>query len=153
MKRSGWIVVVAGLLLMQGCASNEVEQRLDEKLAQETQIKHRDDLRAESKNLIDSAQGLTAGQKTELTQLRKATTAEMDKITNDSLRLRSILIKDIMSPNYNAKEVDLIKRRLQDVEDKRVDLMMDAADKANKIMGHEAEQNEKLIRDFVGMRS
>jgi hypothetical protein len=65
-----------------------------------------------------------------------------------SLKLRSILYKDLAAAKFNRKEVDLIKSRIKEVEKKKIGTLLDAVEKANLILGNEALQNEKNLNDF-----
>ena len=70
-----------------------------------------------------------------------------------SLELRSVLLKDILSTNYNHKEVGLIKNRMKKLEEKRLTMIFDALDKANVIMGRQASENHLLMQELLRERN
>lgn len=130
------------------------EKRLDAKVAQETTIESGADLHDEVTTLIQSSDGLNADQKRKLLALRDSVREKNRSFMKESLRMRSVLIKDLIASDYNAKEVSLIKRKIRKLEDKRVSIVFEAIEQANSILGRQAAANQKLISDlpyFQGM--
>lgn len=142
------IMTVAATLAIQGCAHGQLEKRIDEKVAQETQVKTRADVSEEAKESIERASGLTQDQRSQLLSLRESTHAQMDRLINQSLRLRAVLVKDLISTAYDEDEVQLIKRKIRDVEKQRVSEIFDATDQANRILGREAVNNRKVLDEM-----
>ena len=89
------LLAITSILTVQSCA-HSVERRIDAKLAHEA-VNSREDLRTEAGKLIQMAPGLTADQRIRLTNLRKATQSKLDEIQTQSLKLRSLLIKDLIT--------------------------------------------------------
>lgn len=151
MKHSTTLFLTAmmGSMLLQGCAHSAIDQRIDDKLTQETAIKHRADLSAEANELIKSAPGLSDEQRAELAQLRDKSAAELDSISAQSIKLRGLLIQDVVSSNYDQDEVQAIKTRLKNLENKRLSLVFDTVDQANTILGHQALEHQQIINSFM----
>ncbi|MGZ6359223.1 MAG: hypothetical protein ACXWP1_08725, partial [Bdellovibrionota bacterium] len=76
-----------------------------------------------------------------------------DDISSQSLKLRSVLVEEILSPNYSLDEVGMIKGRLKKLEDKRLSLMFDGIDQANTILGRKAQQHARVMRELLENRS
>ena len=72
----------------------------------------------------------------------------MEELTEQSLKLRSLMIKEIASANDNSDEIQLIKERLRKNEDKRLTVLFKAADDATGIVGKDTFQ-EKLRQQAV----
>lgn len=140
------VLVAAGSL--QGCAHGRLEKQLDAKVAGETEVKSRTDLGQQAKARINGDSALTADQRSRLLALRESTAQQMDKLTNESLRLRSVLIQDLVASTYDQEEVDLIKKRIQNIEEKRVSAIFDAADQVNQILGRDTLRNQRMLNDF-----
>jgi len=137
------------LVVMIGCASTR-NKVLDEKISKESAISSRADLQAEAKSSVDNDVNLSAEQKEKLTKLRVSISSQLDKINKESLELRSVLMKDVLSSKYNRKEVSMIKNRMRKLEDRRLSTIFDGADKANVILGRQADQNLHVMREFLG---
>lgn len=132
-----------------GCA-HKAETKLENKISQEAPITD-SSLSADAKKLIDSAPGLTDGQRSRLTTLREETQKSVSGLEERSLKLRSILYKDLAAAKFDRKEVDMIKNRIKGVEKKKVSILLEAVEKANSILGNEALQSEKNLNDFYFM--
>jgi hypothetical protein len=131
---------------LSSCA-HKAERKLEDKISQEATVTDTS-LSANTTKLIDSAPGLTDGQRSRLTVLRDETQKTVGSLEERSLKLRSILYKDLAAAKFNRKEVDLIKSRIKEVEKKKIGTLLDAVEKANLILGNEALQNEKNLNDF-----
>jgi PBP1b-binding outer membrane lipoprotein LpoB len=142
------LFIAAALL---GCASSG-NKKLDQKMAQESKVSSTSDLRLEAQKSIESAINLTSEQKEKLNQLRKSVSNQTDEFNKKSLELRSILLTDLLAPNYNANEVRVIKSRMRKLEDQRLSMIFDAADKANVILDRQAAANHLLMRQLIEER-
>lgn len=146
-KRSVFTIAVVAAIALQGCAHSSTEQKVDRKLSDETSIKTHSDLREETDNVLKSTPGLSDDQRVKLAALRDSTRTRLDALYAQSLKLRSVLIKDLITTNYNEDEVELIKSRIKTVEDKRLSLIFDAVEQANLILGHLVLTNRQVIMD------
>lgn len=138
-------------LALQGCATS-VKHNLDQKLGQEQAVTTRTELRAEAGKTIEQAPGLTPEQRQALESLKSTAGAQMDQYSQQALKLRAILVKDLLSTKYDMDEVNLIKARLSDLEDRRLNVIFDAITKANTILGRQAALNQPIFRDFIEPR-
>jgi hypothetical protein len=150
MKLLGMISVSA--LVLQGCAHTAAEQKLAERTAQETSVKTRADLGVQSERLLDTDPNLSESQRGRLRALRDSIRAENDSLISESLRLRSVLIKDVLAANYDAREIDLIKGKIKKIESKRVALLFDGIDQANRILGREAVNSRDTVARMFEFR-
>jgi hypothetical protein len=143
------------ILFLGACASTpnaaKVNERLDEKLSQEVQVKDRAGLSAESKDLIENSKGLSVKQKALLLTLRESTQKKLEQMRTESIKLRAVLIQDVLSPKYNHAEVDMIKNRMTRLEQNRVGFIFDTVDKINSILGHDEVDNKDLIYEQMMM--
>lgn len=143
-----WLGGVIAAVALQACATNTVNLRLDEKLAAEAPIEHKKDLRAESAKVIDTTPSLTEEQRTKLRSVRDWINANIDNLDQQSLKLRAVLVQDVISTDYDSTEVALIKSRLKEVEDKKLSLIFEAARKVDAAMGH-PDPDRRMSEDFV----
>lgn len=147
MKNLIVVIALASAGFFQGCASAALNTKIDRELAQESAVKSRTDLRKEAGQLIQTTPGLTADQRSKLSSLRDTTRAQLDAMAGQSLKLRSVLLKTLVAANYNDDEVELIKQRIKDLEEKRLTVTFNAVEQANQILGHETEANRQRIMD------
>lgn len=150
MQIRNWsLSILAVGILVQGCAHSQTEKDLNTQVSQEKSVSTYSDLRTESGELIAAAPGLTDAQRAKLQALREAVRAKVDAQWTSTLKLRSVLIKDMLAPKYNENEVEAIKGRMRDLEDDRLATIYDAVTQANTILGRQAVQNQRVLRDFM----
>lgn len=156
MKSLTGVLIVFLSITVSGCAHGEIERNLDEKLARETSVKHRADLKVEARNLIDNAPGLTDNQRKELGELLKSTGVESDQIQERSFRLQAVLVKELLKSNYNSDEVDVVKSKMKDLEHERLHLFFTAIRNVNTLLGRWRplrQQNDELFYDQMMLMS
>ena len=140
------------VILAPGCASTSADRRIDSKLEAEPAVSDSNALGGEFKTMIDHSQKLTLIQKNKLLALQNDTRDQLSQLKNQSLKLRSILIKDVMQAGYNPNEIELVKERLKKTEDRRLTVIFNAVDHAETIIGNELPENEGLLRSFYEIR-
>ncbi len=146
-KSSSVLVGAIALVSLLGGCAHTSEKALDDKLARES-VPSLNALNSENKQTIEQAPGLSAEQRKELSSLRKEVQGKIASMRTESLKLRALLVKDLVAPTYDSKEVNLIKERLESVEKKRLSVIFDAVEKANTLLGHEAARNSRIVHDF-----
>lgn len=137
------------ILFVAGCAHSD--RKLDDKVSQESAVQRREDLHSETKQEFKSAR-LTPEQRAKLSELRKSVRAQEKDIWQNTLKLRAVLVKDLLSEKYNPVEVKQIKRRMWDLENKRLTLIYRAIDDANKVLGHFTAEDHSMIDEFFENR-
>lgn len=141
--------LISALSFSQGCAHNALEKHIDDEVAQESAISTHTELRTEANQLIQTAPGLSTKQKALLSSLREVTLSQSDALWEQSLKLRSVLIKDLITTQYNEDEVELIKTRIKDLENRRLSLLFNSVEQANLIMGHDTIANRQIANSFL----
>ncbi|MGZ6480507.1 MAG: hypothetical protein ACXWQE_14450 [Bdellovibrionales bacterium] len=127
------LLLVAALVLIPACASES--PKLNQKVANESDVESRRDLQVEADYLIRTSKLLSEVQKDKLLKLRSSTKNQMDDLEHQSLMLRSVLLKSVLSEKFDPKEVDAIKGKLKKVENQKLAQIFDTVEQANKIMG------------------
>jgi PBP1b-binding outer membrane lipoprotein LpoB len=139
-------------LALQGCAHSAAERHVDQEVAQETAVKSRSDIGAEAGALIQTAPGLSDDQRARLSAVRASTHAQLDELGAQSLKLRALLVKDLISTDYNEDEVELIKKRIKKLENKRLSVIFGAVEQTNSILGREAAANRRMMDEIFQAR-
>lgn len=151
MSKSLKLASLASVLAMGAfsCSHGALDQKIDQEVAQETSVKTRSDLIQEASSVLDNASDLSAEQRDQLKALRSSVTGKMDQLYSQNLKLRSVLIKDLVAKDYNEDEVELIKARIKYNEDKRLTLIFEAVEKAKGILGHALLANRHIVEEFM----
>ena len=144
-------ILAAGLFLVQGCAHGQGEKKLDEKVAA-TSVESPRELNAQATQEIESAPGLKPEQKAKLLAIRDSVRKEMSKNRVESLRLRSVLIQDLVEKKdtqKNRKEIELVKNKIRDLEEKSLSAFFQAVREANETMGRWGSRDERLAEGML----
>lgn len=145
LKNFIWVIVA---FTLQSCGTSLSQRSVDEKLAAEPMITSQTELIKKNDEVITSASGLTDSQKIELNTLRNSARIQSASLQQQALKLRQILIKELVASDYdsnNASAVRTIKQKLSNLEKERLNLTFDSIDKAQKILGHEAKNNQQIM--------
>src|SRR5439155_657173 len=86
-------------------------------------------------------------QRAQLFSIRDQARADLENLRLESLKLRSVLIKDIVSSKYNPAEIELIKSKLRGVEDERISTLFRAIRKSNLTLGRFASAGARAEFD------
>jgi outer membrane murein-binding lipoprotein Lpp len=143
-------VLFLGGFFLSGCAQKAIENNLAAKVSEEPPVSGTQELQADAGALIEQA-NLTPQQKNQLKALQANTTSQIRIIREESLKLKSILIKDVFSTSYNKSEVKMIQNKIEKLENKRLAVIFETIDKANGIFGREtnAQENERIMHRLV----
>ncbi|HEX7675824.1 MAG TPA: hypothetical protein VF412_16725 [Bdellovibrio sp.] len=140
------------LALTAGCAQKTIE-KVNNEVATAPAVKNTSQLRQEAQDLIEKS-NLSPEIKTQLLALKASSSQQMQGLREESLKLRALLIKTVLSPNYNKKEVDVIHSKIRKNQNQYLAVMFDTVDKANGILGRETkadEQNERMMEEMFIM--
>lgn len=150
MNRTALYTFIYSILALglASCAHNS--ERIDAQVAKE-QVSKQSELRTEADVELKNA-NLTQEQKLKLNALKESTQKQLAAMQSESLKLRSVLIKTVLATDYKANDIRLVKKKLKKVEDKRLAVMFDAVDEANKILGRDASDREIMLSNFLNMR-
>ena len=137
------------LSFLSGCGHAAIEREIDQKVLQENEIKTRSDLYAEADLMIKNSSDLSAEQKPQLLALRDSTRKALEENWVTSLKLKSVLIKDLVVTDYNENEVELIKTKIRKLTQKRLSIIFQAADKTTEILGRQAQSHGQIMEDVI----
>lgn len=139
-----------------GCAHKTPEERqVERRIASEPQIKDKAALETRNDRAIDQAMGLSDEERHKLTVLRDSNRARVDALSEESLKIRSLLVQDIVNPDSDPSEITLLKNKLKETENKKVAIYLEGIDEANSLLGrrtHPIEQRERIMRVFMEPR-
>jgi hypothetical protein len=140
------LLVISAFTLVgtSGCASKPVEKQIDQQ-ADNERANNRDELKIEARKRIEASTSITKVQRKALLVLLSETEASIAKDAKTSLKLRSLLIAEIIKPNYKDEKIQIIKTKIMRAENKRVATILNATVEANRILGRSDQpRNDKL---------
>ena len=130
---------------LMGCSSKSVNHQIDTKMSQETTVTTTGDLSNQAQETIETTPGLSADQRTQLISLRDKMRDQIKGLNDESIKLRSLLIQDVVSADNHGREVSAVKRRLKKVENKKLSVIFDGIDQADTILGKNTAQRQAVM--------
>jgi len=146
MKKLAPLLLVAAL---QACASSAQNKQLDAKVAAETDVTSGKTLNEKESQIVKRTSGLSAEQKEKLDALRQQVHDKLSAIAAESVKLRSVLIKDVLTEKPNHKEISAVKHRLAKLSDERLDTIFDAANQTNELIGRNGMLRDAMDIQFL----
>ncbi len=147
--RTTFLMLAAPALILNACNHASIEKDVNQKLSNESDVTTGAALDTETTVAIENAKDVTADQKSKLLALRTDTRQQLDNNNQKTLKLKSVLIEDLVKNDYKENEVELIKDQLKKLKSQRLSIMFGAVTEANKILGRRARLNDDVMRDFV----
>lgn len=127
------------------CAG-ETGKHLDQKVAEAGDVQSSHELYQKAQALTQKTPGLTPGQRQKLDALQRHVHDKLAAINTESLKLRSLLVQDVLAAKPDKKEIAAVKRRLRKLSSDRLNTLFDASDETNEILGR-----NDLIRESRGV--
>lgn len=143
------LLLLTIVFTLGACATSKSNQALNEKVSEEKSVQTRDQLNAEVKQTIDNNTAISPEKKAQLEAIRADYLTKSDDLYKESIKLRSVLIKDIASQQEHVGEIKLIKARLREIADKRLTLLFKAIDDSNVALGKLAALHEREMQDMM----
>lgn len=141
------------LAFLTACSSAELNRSLDEKVARESAIHSQADLDAKATRLMANAPGLTESQRERLAKLKSDLRVRLKQLGGESLKLRSLLVEDILGPPDKAAEIEAVKARLRGNAKARIEAIFASIDEANDVVGRSTLMHEamdlQMMDDFT----
>lgn len=117
-----------------GC-SHKTEKEIQRKVSEESHVQTIEDFTEASDKVINEAQGISDAQRAKLVVLRRETLEKIDQQDQEEIRLRLVLLKEILDFDENRFETNLVRQKLRKVHAKKYSLLMDAVRETYAIIG------------------
>jgi hypothetical protein len=124
-------------LWVAGCASTQIDQPLEQKIAQVSST----DVAGETAKALRNTTTLNTDQRDELEMITVRTRKNLALIDEQASKLQVVLIQDLFSPQCDMDEVDMIKARLKDLAERRLHIIYKMIDQENDVMGRPSEES------------
>lgn len=146
------MTLIALGMLLTGCSSMKDKQDVDKKVAEET-VTDGAGLGQSFQDLLRNSKNLTDKQKEQLTVLFNDTKAQNKLLLAESFKLKTVLVKELLSEDNNASEVSILKKQIKKNEALRLKTSLNAIEQMSQIMGKSPETNmyanQILLMDHI----
>lgn len=145
------MISLLALFALVSCSSKSQQRELEAKAA-ESKVQDGKALGNKIHDLIHSSKTLTEVQKTELEAIMTANKQKADELTGKSFQYRGVLVKSLLSGNYNQKEVNILKKDIAKIEKAKLKNTFDTIDKITSIVAKH-EEKQKIYNHLIMMDS
>lgn len=147
-KNLSLIALVAVTLISSSCASNQsVEKKIDQEI-KEVPASETKSIAQTVKDQIN-ASALTAEQKTKLMALEEKAHADHVAITEEIEKTKVVFIQTVLAPKMSQREYSVLKKKISDLDKKRLDNGFRVAAEVRKIINPAANTQEREIYKAV----
>lgn len=145
-----FFALLATVLLLPACASQQAEKKVDEEVRQESGVFNQQEIAEKSHDIILNHPTLTDKQRAEMRELFAEVYRKNIVLRSEIGKLKGVFFKTLFSRDKKDAEMKVLKKRLLAANEKKMDLMLDALDKAYKILGKDGDPQhfERLFREL-----
>ncbi len=143
MKRNQVIMALI-FALAAGCVTTKTEKAIDQDISQQTATTPAQ-AEESGRDAIINSTNLTQEQKEKMLTMMDRAHAELASIRKNESQVRSSLVKYLASGQYEIREISTYRKKLQKIENKRLDLIFSNLKESRKILGKESLHNPNLI--------
>lgn len=145
-------LAVMVLLLFGGCSHAQMDRDIDQKVQGEGEIHGAGALDEKTKQWIETAEGLSGEERRKLLELEATTNSRLHEMREESLKLRALLVRDLLQANDLSDECSRIEVRIKKLENERLQTMFSAVRQVNQILGRTHPQAEHIMTQWVQER-
>lgn len=147
------LLIALTLLGLSACSTANTKAEnadLTQKVQMEPPAQTPEEIRNRAAEAFADAPGLTNEQKQKLEAIYQRTYAEALAIRTEIGQSKSLLFKTVAKADYKSNEVDRIKKRIVDLDQKRLNLMFKALADVQAVVGYGADKEEiyERLRDY-----
>jgi len=140
--------LIGGLVITSACGSKDKKpDELDQKISTQAPADTPNQIMERASMAFANAEGLTQEQKLKLSEIYKRVYTESMQIRRDIGQSKSLLFMTLAKTNYKASEVTELKKKIVNLDQKRLNLMFSALDDVQSVVG-KGVAAEKLYRHF-----
>jgi Spy/CpxP family protein refolding chaperone len=132
MKKIFFTLLLSSLAL--GCASS-AEKEVETQVSQEKPATAPGEVAGRGRDAIMNSKSLNEEQKKKIVDLMAKVQVENNTLKEETTKLKMTLFKSIAEGGYKAEQVNVMKSKLQKLENKKMDLMFSSLDQVKDILG------------------
>lgn len=145
-----FLLILISVLSLASCATTESkdDRDLNVKVKAQQAADNPQDIAARAAEAFSAAPGLSADQKMRLHAIYTRVYVESMQIRREIGKSKSLLFMNLANPDYKASEMTRLKKKIINLDQKRLNIMFEAFDEVQKIVGRGTE-NDKIYQHFL----
>lgn len=143
-------ISLTSLVFFSSCANKEVKKKVEIEI-QSTPVENQKELEISTREYIFHSTTLSDLQKKQLLSMYDKTDSEMKNLSDEINKSKLVLIKTILQPSIDEREVGLLRMKIKKLSKKRMTLDLKSFDDARKIIDplKEIRDREFLYNSFL----
>jgi hypothetical protein len=137
-------------LIIYSCAGQKVIEKKLETEIKAAPIAKQEDIIETAREYIASSNNLTVDQKAKLNSIQEKAIIDTSALRDEINKSRMILIKSALLPKYNAREVEIMKRKILSLERKKIRVGLNAFTEARNVIDpSQLSENKSINKVFM----
>lgn len=142
------VVVVAALQFACSSTPTQEETNVDARVSDQRPADMPGELAVRGYEAFVNSTSFTPEQKEKLVTIHTKTYEQASLLRDEISKTKSALFKTLATPNYSAKEVSILKKKIEKLDQKRLATMFKAIDDVEKVIGR-SQESEKVYQRFM----
>ena len=135
------------ILFFTSCSSKQVEIDITEAKKSISAPQNFKELLKRKREILNNSKNLSLEQKERLLNLQEHTLGGINDSNTEIRKYKIILFKHLAENKYDEKKVKVLKRRIKEYHDRKLNLMFVAIDEAKNILGVDFKNYQDDIVD------
>lgn len=141
------IIMFTTILFFTSCSSKQVEIDITEAKKSISAPQNFKELLKRKREILNNSKNLSLEQKERLLNLQEHTLGGINDSNTEIRKYKIILFKHLAENKYDEKKVKVLKRRIKEYHDRKLNLMFVAIDEAKNILGVDFKNYQDDIVD------
>lgn len=120
--------------VIYSCAGQKAIEKKLETEVKDTPTTKQEDIIDTARQYIANSKNLTEEQKIKLNNIQDKAIADTSTLRDEINKSRVVLIKSAFEPKYNAREVEILKRKILSLERKKIRIGLNAFTEARNVI-------------------
>lgn len=144
MKATKIAVLSLAALMLGACASQEEKMDAEQRIESETPVARDESFANRGANMFMDAKGISEAQRQELLKIHVNTYEKSANLRDEITKTKTALFRSLMDPAVSQREINVMKNKVVSLDKERLDVMLDAFDKVQKVVGRKGVEPSVL---------
>lgn len=131
--------------LLASCAG-QTQREIQKEKSQMTNVNSREEMMVRMRKVLSHGKGITEKQKEQFMSMHDEVWSQTYEINQDIRKLKIMLFKELVNPKYNDQKVHEVKRQVQKLYNKKLNIMIGAFEKVTKMLG---KDQRRFLHDHM----
>lgn len=136
------LMLPVAILFLGACSSEPKKTELDQQVKAQPVASTPEQIAQRAAETFSNAPGLSVEQKQKLMVIYSKTYTESRAISAELGQSKSLLFQMLASVDYKSKDMNALKKKIKDLDGKRMSLMFQSLEDVQKVVGYGKDREE-----------